>query len=52
MQIQILSLKENFELVEARLRGLQGQVALLKHCYSVTLPGDVEENIDQEYADT
>lgn len=41
-------------MVEARLRGLQGQVGLLKNCYSVTLPGDIEEHIDidQEYADT
>ncbi|CAH2034678.1 unnamed protein product, partial [Iphiclides podalirius] len=42
MQIQIGSLQENFELVEIRLRSLQGQVASLKNSYSAILADDEE----------
>ncbi|XP_026318393.1 interactor of constitutive active ROPs 5-like [Hyposmocoma kahamanoa] len=40
MQIQINNLQENFELVEIRLRTLQGQVTSLKTSYTVMLSDD------------
>lgn len=45
MQIQINNLQENFELVEIRLRALQGQVTSLKSSYTVIL-SDEEDNGD------
>ncbi|XP_075991109.1 uncharacterized protein LOC142986479 [Anticarsia gemmatalis] len=45
MQIQINNLQENFELVEIRLRTLQGQVASLKNSYTVIL-ADEEESTE------
>lgn len=45
MQIQINNLQENFELVEIRLRTLQGQVTSLKTSYTVML-SDEEDSGD------
>lgn len=45
MQIQINNLQENFELVEIRLRTLQGQVTSLKSSYTVIL-SDEEDSGD------
>ncbi|CAB3225942.1 unnamed protein product [Arctia plantaginis] len=44
LQIQINNLQENFELVEIRLRTLQGQVTSLKNSYSVILTDHEESN--------
>ncbi|OWR51917.1 myosin-10-like [Danaus plexippus] len=45
MQIQINNLRENFELVEIRMRGLYGQVSSLKNTYSVILT-DEDDNCE------
>ncbi|XP_049886287.1 lamin-A-like [Pectinophora gossypiella] len=45
MQIQINNLQENFELVEIRLRALQGQVNSLKNSYAIILT-DEEDSSD------
>ncbi|KAJ2954247.1 hypothetical protein O0L34_g2494 [Tuta absoluta] len=46
MQVQLSNLQENFELVELRLRTLQGQVTSLKTSYAVILAGDDEHQYE------